>query len=64
MVAGLKLDQSRVVWDWEKLRETRPTESLGLVWRLFEMLPFKRLSYVDNKHVTWYVTSAGLEICC
>lgn len=53
MVAGLKLGQSRVVWEWEKLRETRPTESLSLVWRLFEIVLFKRLSYVDDKHITW-----------
>lgn len=58
MVAGLKLGQSRVVWDWDKLRETWPTESLSFVWRLFEILPFKRLSYVDDKRVTWCVTSA------
>jgi hypothetical protein len=61
IVAGLKLSRSRVEWDWGKLSETGPKESLSWVWRFFEVLPFKRLSYVDSKRVTWCVASAGLE---
>ena len=52
LFAGLKLRDSRVVWDWAKLAATRPKESLTHVWHFFELLPFKRLSY-DKQRKTW-----------
>ena len=52
LFAGLKLRDSKVVWDWAKLAETRPKESLVHVWHFFELLPFKRLSY-DKRANTW-----------
>lgn len=51
--AGLKLRQSKVGWDWEKLEKTQPIESLRSIWHFFELLPFKRLSYDDKWGVTW-----------
>ncbi|KAH7924732.1 hypothetical protein BV22DRAFT_1129559 [Leucogyrophana mollusca] len=54
MIAGLKLYPSKVIWDWDELRETKPTESLTWVWRVFEMFPFKRLSYTGRKDTTWW----------
>ena len=52
LFAGLKLTVSRVVWDWNTLEQTRPKESLTWVWRFFELLPFRRLSY-DKSGKTW-----------
>ncbi|KAJ6589856.1 hypothetical protein DFH09DRAFT_217728 [Mycena vulgaris] len=46
--AGLKLEASPVEWKWEQLETSQPTESLTWVWRLFELLPIKHLSYVDT----------------
>ncbi|KAJ6548693.1 hypothetical protein B0H19DRAFT_1265495 [Mycena capillaripes] len=51
--AGLRLKPSPVEWDWEELEKSQKTESLTSVWRLFELLPFKRLSYADGKSVVW-----------
>lgn len=53
LMAGLKLKPSRVEWDWRKLKYSGPTKSLGVVWYLFEALPFKRLTYKDEKSTTW-----------
>jgi hypothetical protein len=59
LVAGLDLDPPRViVWEFDKLRDTRPSESLTFFWRLFELFPFKRLSFRDAHHETRY----GLQI--
>jgi hypothetical protein len=52
--AGLKLEPSPVEWNWEELEASKPTESLTSVWHLFELLPFKRLSYADKVSVVWY----------
>jgi len=52
LFAGLKLRHSEVVWDWDKLKDTSPNESLKSVWHLFELLPFKQLSY-GQPDKTW-----------
>ncbi|KAJ7741141.1 hypothetical protein B0H16DRAFT_51389 [Mycena metata] len=52
--AGLKIRASNVEWKWEELEDSRPTESLTGIWRLLEVLPFRRLSYVDGRGVTWW----------
>jgi hypothetical protein len=53
MVAGLRLHPSEVNWKWGELSETKPSESMSFIWQLFELLPFKRLSYVDRDSSTW-----------
>ncbi|KAH7928737.1 hypothetical protein BV22DRAFT_1058171, partial [Leucogyrophana mollusca] len=53
MIAGLKLYPSKVEWNWDELRKMKPAESLTWVWRVFEMFPFKRLSYTDRQKTTW-----------
>ncbi|KAF8873260.1 hypothetical protein BD779DRAFT_1452050 [Infundibulicybe gibba] len=45
MLAGLDLTASRAEWDWNKLKEDRPTESLSVVWWFLEVFLFKQLSY-------------------
>ena len=49
--AGLKLSPTDVEWKWDELG--RVHESLTLGWKLFEYLPFKRLSYKDARSHTW-----------
>ncbi|KAJ7117544.1 hypothetical protein C8R44DRAFT_626670 [Mycena epipterygia] len=51
--AGLRLDDAEgdSDWKWEQLERSEPTESLTGLWRLFELLPIKRLSY-KNPSVT------------
>ncbi|KAJ7484542.1 hypothetical protein FB451DRAFT_1232827 [Mycena latifolia] len=51
--AGLKIKASRVEWKWEELETSKPTESLTWVWRVIELLPIRRLAYVDNTSVIW-----------
>ena len=52
--AGLLMEPSNVEWKWEQLGEVN--ESLTGVWKLFEYLPFKRLTYKDSDSMTvWYV---------
>ena len=53
MLAGLELHPSEVQWNWDKLRNTEPSESLSFVWRFFEILPMKRLLF-DGEQTTWY----------
>jgi hypothetical protein len=56
LFAGIKLEDPKVlkdykvVWDWGKLAETHPKESLTNVWHFFKLLPFKQLSY-DNRAI-------------
>jgi hypothetical protein len=57
--AGLRLDDPRFKWDWEKLRASKPTNSLSLSWRCLEIFPWKRLSYMRRRHHVWY----GLFSC-
>ncbi|KAJ7117550.1 hypothetical protein C8R44DRAFT_790986 [Mycena epipterygia] len=48
--AGLRLKKSvhgDSDWKWEQLERSEPTESLTGLWRFFELLPIKRLSYKD-----------------
>ncbi|KAH7925809.1 hypothetical protein BV22DRAFT_1104761 [Leucogyrophana mollusca] len=52
--AGLRLHPSRVIWNRTELRLSKPTESLTWAWLLFEILPFKRLSYKGRQDETWY----------
>jgi hypothetical protein len=52
LFAGLKLERSEVVWNWDELKKTRPHESLTNLWHFFELLPFKRLSY-GQPSTTW-----------
>ncbi|KAJ7900848.1 hypothetical protein B0H13DRAFT_1883251 [Mycena leptocephala] len=52
--AGLKLEPSPVEWNWEELETSKPTESLTSVWHVFELLPFKRLSYADKASMVWF----------
>ena len=53
LLAGLRLESSKFEWNWDKLEDTKPTESLTFVWRILEVLPFKRLSYTDKKRPVW-----------
>ena len=50
--AGLKLNPTNVEWKWDELGQVH--ESLTFVWKLFEYLPFKRLSYKDAESHTWW----------
>ena len=50
--AGLKLGLLGVEWDWDRLQQSKPTESLGWVWWLLELWPFKRLTYLDKVDTT------------
>ncbi|ETW76212.1 hypothetical protein HETIRDRAFT_329764 [Heterobasidion irregulare TC 32-1] len=44
--AGLGLKRrNEIAWDWKKLRESKPTESLKWLWWVMEYLPIKRLTY-------------------
>jgi hypothetical protein len=56
LIAGLRLHQSRIEWKWDELQDQNSDaqDSLTGVWRFFEMLPFRRLSYTDGVHHTWY----------
>jgi hypothetical protein len=56
-LAGLRLRPSGVVWNWGELKQNKPLKSLRSVWRWFELLPFKRLSYDDKSSTTWYQLS-------
>ena len=49
--AGLLMNPSEIKWKWEQFGDVN--ESLTGVWKLFEYLPFKRLSYRDPKSMTW-----------
>lgn len=50
--AGLRFERQSK-WEWEKIpekiRNNKPTNSLTLGWRLMEILPFRRLSYMKAK---------------
>ena len=52
--AGLRLHPSKVQWSWDELEKSRPKESLNFIWRIFEVLPFRRLSYSGVDDATWY----------
>ncbi|KAJ6511653.1 hypothetical protein DFH09DRAFT_941969, partial [Mycena vulgaris] len=53
--AGLRIKASRVEWKWEELETSKPTESLTWPWQFLELLPIRRLSYVGDTSVIWYV---------
>ncbi|KAF8347215.1 hypothetical protein F5887DRAFT_882049 [Amanita rubescens] len=53
LIAGLKLHPTQFEWNWDKLRGSKPKESLTLGWRFLEIFPFKRLSYTEKAHYTW-----------
>ncbi|KAF8507498.1 hypothetical protein JB92DRAFT_3121813 [Gautieria morchelliformis] len=48
---GLQMRPTKVDWDWKNLGEVK--ESLTAVWRIFEWLPIKRLSYKDSSSTTY-----------
>ena len=48
--AGLLMEPSNVEWKWEQFGDVH--ESLTSVWKLFEYLPFNRLSYRDSDSMT------------
>ncbi|KAF7973793.1 hypothetical protein HWV62_14282 [Athelia sp. TMB] len=48
---GLRMSLHRAIWKWEDLGHLH--ESLTGVWRLFEYLPFKRLTYKDQSAMTY-----------
>jgi hypothetical protein len=56
-IAGLRLRPTRFEWDWDKLRGSKPKESLTLPWRLLEILPVRRLTYIKKASHTWYYRS-------
>jgi hypothetical protein len=56
-LAGLRLESSPVEWKWDELENSAPTESMLKEWHLFKIIPFKRLSYNDRTHSTWYESS-------
>jgi len=43
---GLRLRPTKVEWNLDHLQDVK--ESLTGVWRIFEWMPFKRLSYQDE----------------
>ncbi|KAF8532001.1 hypothetical protein JB92DRAFT_3080805 [Gautieria morchelliformis] len=51
LLGGLQMRPTKVDWDWNNLGEVK--ESLTPVWRIFEWLPFKRLSYEDSSSTTY-----------
>ncbi|KIM73856.1 hypothetical protein PILCRDRAFT_14925 [Piloderma croceum F 1598] len=53
-LAGLKLNPSGILWDWEELKVAKRTESLTLGWLLFEVIPFRRLMYAGGQSNTWW----------
>lgn len=52
--AGLRLRfrSSGGEWNWEKLRDDMPKESLVRLWWALEWLPFKQLSYAGPASTT------------
>ena len=58
--AGLRMKPSRVDWEWKELQSRQFSDSLRSVWRIFEYLPFKRLSYDDSTKVTTYESLSHL----
>lgn len=48
--AGLSMKLSNVEWKWEQLGKVN--ESLKGVWKLFEFIPFKHLTYKDSVSTT------------
>ncbi|TDL30078.1 hypothetical protein BD410DRAFT_850420 [Rickenella mellea] len=48
---GLRLEATQVGWKWDDIGEVR--ESLTSVWRIFEWIPFKRLTYKDETSTTY-----------
>lgn len=51
--SGLRLRPSKVQWDWSALSNTKPTESLNIIWKIIEILPIKRLTYTGGQDTTW-----------
>jgi hypothetical protein len=49
--SGLQMRPTKVDWDWQNLGNVK--ESLTPVWRIFEWIPFKRLSYKDSSSTTY-----------
>ncbi|KAF8878545.1 hypothetical protein BD779DRAFT_1447593 [Infundibulicybe gibba] len=62
MMAGLDLRPSRAIWNWETLRNDRPTGSLDFVWWILELFPFKRLSYTSGSSTCWWPHFASPRI--
>ncbi|KAJ7135946.1 hypothetical protein C8R44DRAFT_952508 [Mycena epipterygia] len=50
--AGLRIQGAPGDWKWQKLKKSKATESLTGVWRFFEYLPVKHLTYTDPS-VSW-----------
>lgn len=48
----LDVQQWRVHPDLEDLKLVKPSESMGLLWKPFELLPIKRLTYEDSEKST------------
>lgn len=48
---GLKVRRKHVDWRWDQLSEVQ--ESMKFPWNLFEYVPLRRLSYMDEKDLTW-----------
>lgn len=59
MIAGIKLRESVVDWNWEELATAPETPSLKLFWWLVECLPFPRLTYESAAGTTWCVELAS-----
>lgn len=52
--AGLFLNNRPLAWKWDELKTSHGVrESLTGVWKLFEYLPFKQLSYNDDAEQTF-----------
>ena len=48
IIAGLRMDPSKVKWDMDKLAKMRPKESMTFPYRLIEAIPFAQLTYEDK----------------
>ena len=58
---GLQLRPTKVEWNLDHLQDVK--ESLTGVWRMFEWMPFKRLSYQDESSTVYrYILKLTLEM--
>ncbi|KZP18216.1 hypothetical protein FIBSPDRAFT_829474 [Athelia psychrophila] len=55
LMAGLHFSQASINWKVHDLQESKPTESLGGVWRLLEYLPFRWKTNTDSADLSWCV---------
>jgi hypothetical protein len=60
IMAGLHLHKSNVKWNFDVIHPSHPHESLGIMWWMFEWVPFRRQKHPDPSKITWY---GGMYLC-